>query len=93
MNELITAMLADSGLPKTFWAECLAALVYVWNRCPTSTLQDSTPFEHWYKRKPDVEQLRVWRCLAYAHVKKDKRGHFGWHMEKCVFIGYPDGVK
>jgi hypothetical protein len=28
-----------------------------------------------------------------VHVQKDKRPGLGSHMEKCVFIGYPQGYK
>ena len=93
LAERITAMLNESGLPRTFWAECLAALVHVWNRLPTSAIPNSTPFEQWYKRKPGIGHIRVWGCVAYVHVQKDKRAHFGSHYEKCIFIGYADGYK
>ncbi|EGO19635.1 hypothetical protein SERLADRAFT_443105 [Serpula lacrymans var. lacrymans S7.9] len=33
-----------------------------------------------------MSHLRVWGYTAYVHVQKDKRGVFGSHMEKCVFI-------
>jgi hypothetical protein len=33
------------------------------------------------------------RCTAYVHIQKDKRQGLGSHMEKCVFIGYPQGYK
>ena len=39
--------------------------------------------------------LRVWGCVAYVHIQKDKRdwGSLGSHMEKCIFIGYPPDYK
>src|ERR1700742_2036699 len=93
LAERITAMLNESGLPRTFWADCLAAIVHVWNRLPTSAVYDSTPYQKWYKSKPSVGHIRVWGCVAYVHVQKDKRTHLGSHYEKCIFIGYPDGYK
>ena len=92
-SERITAMLEESGLSSKFWGECLAALVHVWNRCPTSTVAKKTPFELWHGKKPDVSHLRIWGCTAYVHVQKDKHVALGSHMEKCIFIGYPDGDK
>ena len=91
--ERIVALLNESGLSKMFWVECLAALVHVLNICPTSALLGKTPHEIWHDRKPDVSHLRVWGCLAYVHIQKDKREKLGSHMEKCIFIGYPDGYK
>ena len=93
MGERITAMLSESRLPVSFWGECLAAMVHVWNRLPTSALKSMTPFEAFYGRKPDVSHLRVWGCTAYVHVQKDKRSALGSHCEKCVFVGYPSGYK
>ena len=91
--ERIVALLNESGLSKKFWVECLAALVHVLNVCPTSALAGKTPYEVWNGRKPDISHLRVWGCLAYVHVQKDKRSKLGSHMEKCIFIGYPHGYK
>src|SRR5262249_20121049 len=93
MGERITAMLAESGLPHSFWGHCLASMVHVWNRLPTSPLPNTTPFQAFYKRKPDVSHLRVWGCTAYVHIQRDKRNSLQPHVEKCVFIGYPTGYK
>src|SRR3954471_19808089 len=81
-------MLSESGLSKSFWGDCLASLVHVWNRCPTEAVQDATPYELWYKCKPDVSHIRVWGCTAYVHIQRDKRTPLGPHMEKCIFLGY-----
>jgi hypothetical protein len=93
MGERITTMLAEANLPMQFWVEALLALMHIWNRCPTSALKGKTPYELWLKLKPDVSHLRVWGCLAYVHIQKDKRKGFSPHMEKGIFIGYPDGYK
>jgi hypothetical protein len=93
LSEHLTTMLDESGLAKSFWGEGLAALVHVWNRCPTEAVRSATPYEVWHGRNPDVSHLRVWGCTAYVHVQKDKRAGLGSHMEKCGFIGYPQGYK
>jgi transposase InsO family protein len=93
LAEGITAMLNDSGLPKNFWEYCLGAFVHTWNRCPSSALDNKTPYEIWFKKKPDIGHIRVWGCIAYVHVQKEKRSSLGSHMEKCIFIGYPEGYK
>jgi len=92
-GERVTAMLAEANLPPQFWFEALAAYTLVQNRCPTSALKNMTPYECAYKRKPNVSNLRVWGCTAYVHIQKDKRKKFEPRMEKCIFIGYPDGYK
>jgi hypothetical protein len=39
------------------------------------------------------EYLRVFGCDAYVHVPMEKRSKLDNKAEKCVFIGYQDGLK
>ena len=95
MEQGIICMLHQAGLPLSFWGEALAAFIHVWNRTPTSVVPGKTPHEAFFGTKPDVSMLRVWGCVAYVHIQKDKRdwGGLGSHMEKCIFIGYPHDYK
>ena len=86
-------MLAESCLPPSFLGQAVAAYVHIWNRCSTTSLLSKTPYEIWHCKKPDISHLQVWGCTAYVHVQKDKCTGIGSHMEKCIFIGYPDGYK
>ena len=91
--DAMVAALAQSGVPQSFWVKALGSFIHVWNRLPSSSTalksSQTTPYELWYHKKPDLAHLRVWGCRAYAHVQKDKRNKLGWHMLPCVFIGYP----
>ena len=81
-------MLADSELPKRFWAEALSTARYLRNHSPTNAVQDKTPYEAWTGSEPNVSHLRIFECDAYAHVPKDERSklhslkylkkHFSW---------------
>ena len=59
-------MLADSELPKRFWAEALSNATYPCNHSPTNAVQGKTPYEAWIGRKPNVSHLRLFGCDAYA---------------------------
>ena len=97
MVEGTCAVLAESGLPHSFWGEALLSFVDVWNRLPSNSTRGrslkATPYELWHGSKPDFSHLRVWGCRAYARVQRDKRDKLQWHMIKGVFIGYPEGYK
>jgi len=72
MGDDISAMLYEAQLPPSLWGEALATQIHVWNRLSTSFLKGMTPYEAWFKRKPDVSHLTVWGCLAYVFIQKDK---------------------
>jgi hypothetical protein len=63
------------------------------NRSPSSTLVEKTPHEAWTGKKPSLEHLRVFGCDAYVHVPKENRSKLDNKVEKCIFIGYKDGIK
>lgn len=60
------------------------------NRCPSSAINFKTPVERWKDKPADYSNLRVFGCLAYVHFKQDK---LDARAIKCIFIGYPKGVK
>lgn len=45
-------MLAEAGLPTSFWEKVLSLLVHVLNRWPTSAHPGVTPYETFYGGKP-----------------------------------------
>jgi len=95
IEEGVISMLYESGMPPSFWGEALASFIHVSNKVSTTTLQGVTPHEAFHGSKPDLSHMRVWGCTAYVLIQKDKRplGNLGAHMEKCIFIGYPQGYK
>ena len=67
---------------------------YIWNRCPTTSLTDKTPYECWFGKKTDLSNVRVFGCVAYAHVPNQlRRKKLDPKSKKCIFMGYPDGTK
>jgi len=58
------AMLHGAGLPKNLWAEAINTKCYVVNRSPSRSLNNSTPYEKWENKQPDLSDLRVFGCLA-----------------------------
>jgi hypothetical protein len=86
-------MLFEAGLPPSFWYWALGTQTKVGNCLPTTSLPGETPYEAWYKKKPDLGDVRVFGCTASVHVQRDKRKAFEPHMEKCVYLGHAPGYK
>ncbi len=91
--EMVRCMLADSLLPKTFWAEALSTACYIRNRSPTKAVPGKTPYEALYGERPAVGHLRVFGCTAFSHVSKDERQKLDDKSRKCVFLGYSENRK
>ncbi|MCO5610007.1 hypothetical protein L7F22_064242 [Adiantum nelumboides] len=86
--EMARAMLAHASLPRSYWAEACNTAVYIQNRSPTHALQDMTPFQAYYGRKPTVSHFRVFGCSDFVHIPKEKRQKLDFKSRKLLFLGY-----
>jgi hypothetical protein len=86
-------MLSGVRLGKTLWAEVVGTTCYLVNRSPSSVLDEKTPQEVWNGKKPSLTHLKVFGCEAYVHVPKENMSKLDKKVEKCIFIGYKDGLK
>ena len=91
--DMVRCMLKAKQMPKEFWAEAVATAVYILNRCPTKSVQEKTPEEAWSGRRPSIRHLRVFGCIAYAHVPDQIRKKLDDKGERCIFIGYCSNSK
>jgi hypothetical protein len=44
-------------------------------------------------KKPNVENLRIFGCLVYSHIPKNKRNKLEHSGKKGIFVGYSDSYK
>ena len=89
--EKAKCMCAHADLLKSLWAEAASTACYVYNRLPNAPLKCKSPHEVWYSRKPDLSNLRVFGCIAYALVPAAKRKKFDNRTGNMRFLGYHKG--
>ena len=63
---------------------------YVINRSPSTAIGFKIPYEMRIGHKPNLEHLREFGCIAYAHIKQEKLEP---REKKCIFTSYPLRVK
>nr|GEW88640.1 retrovirus-related Pol polyprotein from transposon TNT 1-94 [Tanacetum cinerariifolium] len=86
----VRCLLIQSGLLDLFWAEATVTTAYLINRSPSTTLEKKTPIDLWSGHLTNYEILRLFGCIAYSHVN---HGKLKPRAIKCIFLGYPNGVK
>nr|GEV98165.1 zinc finger, CCHC-type [Tanacetum cinerariifolium] len=80
-------MLSYSGLSEGFWGEAMLTACYLLNRVPNKR-NKTTPYELWYKKRPNLAFLRVWGCRAVVRLSDPKRKALGEKGIDCIFVGY-----
>lgn len=72
--EKARSLIYESQLPKEMWGEAIMTALYLTNRSCTVALDDLTPTELWYGKKPDVSNLRVPCLRPFAQVQAPQDG-------------------
>lgn len=86
LMEKARALLTDSKLERKMWGEAIFTATYLLNRRSTKMLSE-TPYEMWKGDKPNLRNLKLFGCTAYAKIlgplkKLDERS------KKLKFVGY-----
>jgi hypothetical protein len=89
--EMAWCLLKSMHVPAQFWGEAVQVAVYLLT--PTKCLDDRTPYEMWYGRKPVVKHLRTFGCTAYVKRVGSGISKLSDRFIPGVFLGYESGIK
>eukprot|EP00253_Pinus_taeda_P025810 PITA_25810 len=91
--DMARSMLKAKHLPNDYWAEAVHCAAYILNRCPIKVVMNRVLEEAWSGTKQGVTHMKVFGCVAYAHIPDQLRKKLDSKGEKCIFIGYSEESK
>nr|GEX60054.1 zinc finger, CCHC-type [Tanacetum cinerariifolium] len=86
-------MMKATNMPQNFWAEAVRHTIYILNSVLAKALEDIIPYEAIKRRKPNLENLRVFDCIAYAKVPSQHLTKLDDRSTKMVYLGNEQGSK
>lgn len=84
------SLIFERKLDKKLSSEAILTAAYFRNRSPTQALEGKAPFEMSFKRKPDVNNLRIFDCDAFVEVPDELRQKMDRKTKKGKMIGYSE---
>ena len=85
--EMARCMLIDADMYKRYWGEAVMTANYLQNILPTSCWT-RTPYELWFCKKPNAENLHVFGSKVFAHIPKKHRRKLDEKLRELTFVGY-----
>jgi hypothetical protein len=86
--EVVKTMIHDQDLTMCLWVEAAMEIVYVQNRLSHNALGIKTLEEMFTGKKPEVSHLKIFGCLVFIHIPKEKRNKLEPSKKKGIFVGY-----
>ena len=91
--EAARSMIADSGLPLSFWAEAVSTACYVQNRVLVNKRHDKTAYEILFHIKPLISFFKTFGCPCFILNLKESISKFAAKIDTGYFLGYSSTAK
>src|SRR6202453_3692744 len=92
--ELARAMSRSLDVPEFLWEYAISHAAYVRNRAYTRALEGKTPYEVWFKKKPEVSHLREYGAPVWILLQGQKEPcKMLSKSKRQIFVGFEDGPK
>lgn len=82
--DMARSMLKVKNFPNDYWVEFVACTISIINRCPTKNVRNMILEDAWSGRKHIFTHMRVFVCVAYAHVPNELRKKLHNKKEKEI---------
>ncbi|KYN01988.1 Copia protein [Cyphomyrmex costatus] len=71
--DMARCLLTEAQVGKQYWPEIICAASYLKNRTLANTIERKTPYEIFFRKRPNVEHLRLYGSRVFIRWPEQKR--------------------
>ena len=79
--------------PDTLWDEFYLMAAHLHVKTPTKLLNSKTPYDMWYKHKPNYTYMHEIGCKAFILILNQHNPKINTRSIECILIGYRQNSK
>ncbi|KAM7466521.1 hypothetical protein LguiB_014083 [Lonicera macranthoides] len=88
IQNMARVMLHSKHLSKQFWVEAVRTACHVINRVYVRPKTETTAYEIWFGKRPNLKYLRVFGSLCFVCRDREQLDKFDTRGDKAIFLGY-----
>lgn len=88
ITEMGLTLLCHAKMPLSFLLEAFTISAYLINNLPSLVIQNQSPYELLYLKRPLYTHLKPFSCASFAYLQPYSAHKLNFHTTKCVFNGY-----
>ena len=78
----------NPNLSSFLWSEAMNAAFYVINQTGPTKTCNKTPYELWYGKKSNIDNLKIFGTECFVHIPQEKRKKLDKKSVQCYLVGY-----
>lgn len=89
--DMSRCLLSEAKVNRRFWPEIVCTAAYLKNRTLANTIENKTPFEIVFNKKPSIEYLRLYGSRVFVRVPEVKRvSKWDKKADLGILLGYTE---
>ena len=89
--DMARCLLTEAQVHKRYWPEIVCAAAYLKTRTLTNAIERKTPFEIFFKRKPNVGHLRFYGGRVFVRKPEQKKiSKWDKKADMGILLGYSE---
>ncbi|CAA7039007.1 unnamed protein product [Microthlaspi erraticum] len=93
LMEMTRSILKYMSLPSFLWGEAVRHSTYLLNRIATRAIKETTPYEAFWRKRPNISHIRVFGCIGYAKVDSHQLKKLDDRSRRLIHLGTEPGTK
>ena len=76
------------NITEKYLLEVVLAATYIYNRTSHLAIDNITPYEARYKKKPDVSNIKIWGSMVYSRTPNTQKLKLDEKSKRGILVGF-----
>ena len=91
ITDMTRCLLKEAKVNRLYWPEIIRAAAYLKNRTIANTIENKSPFEIFFNKKPDVKHLKIYGSKVFVRIpEQSRKSKWDDKAKLGILLGYTE---